>query len=700
MSLDTAFLGAVTSQQNLAWTVRLLLGAEEVGFKLDTGAEVTSISETTYKTLGAVPLQKPSKVLYGPSHQSLKVLGQLTGTLKHQDHSSTQIVFAVRDLKTNLLGLPAITSLQLLQRMDATHTGEVDFRKRFPTVFQGLGTLGEDYKIQLKEGAVPYALYTPRHVAIPLRGKVREELERMEVAGVISKVDDPTPWCAGMVAVPKRSGDVRICVDLKPLNENVLREIHPMPTVDETLAQLAGAALFSKLDANCGFWQIPLAEESRPLTTFVTPFGRYLFNKLPFGISSAPELFQKRMSRVLEGLEGVVCQIDDVLVFGKDQSEHDARVTAALERIEKAGMTLNTQKCEFRKDQVKFLGHVIDTNGIRADPEKTAALRDMAPPKNITELRRFMGMANQLGKFSPRLADLSQPLRELLSTKRAWLWGPDQDHAFTEVKAELTQSTVLALYDPETTTKVAADASSFGLGAVLMQQTRGDWRPVAYASRSMSDTEKRYAQIEKEALAVTWACEKFADFLLGSKFAIETDHKPLVPILSTKHLDDLPRRVLRFRLRLARFDYIICHVPGKLLYTADALSWAPLPGTGDLSTQLEVETFIGAIMRTLPATAPRLEAYRKCQADDGVCSQVRRYCEEGWPEKRFISPDLMPFWKARDALTLHDNLLLFDQRIVVPPTLQRETLERIREGHQGIQRCRMRVKVSVWWLGS
>ena len=248
--------------------------------------------------------------------------------------------------------------------MDATHTGVVDFWKQFPKVLQGLGTLGKEYQIQLKEGAVPYAIYTPRHVVIPLRSKVQEELKWMEIAGVISRVDEPTQWCAGMVTVPKRSGDVQICMDLKPLNKSMLREVHPMPKVDETLAQLPGAALFSKLDANSGFWQIPQAMESGSLTTFVTSFGRYHFNKLPFGISSTPELFQKRMSKFLEGLDGVVCQVDDVLVFGKDQAEHDARVTAALERIEKAGFTLNKEKCEFRKRQVKFLGHLIDAEGI------------------------------------------------------------------------------------------------------------------------------------------------------------------------------------------------------------------------------------------------------------------------------------------------------------------------------------------------
>ena len=180
----------------------------------------------------------------------------------------------------------------------------------FPKTFSGLGMLGEPYQIKLKEEAVPHSIYTPRSVAIPLRSKVKEELHRMEAMGVISKISYPTLWCAGMVVAPKRFGAVRICVDLKPLNQNVLREVHPIPKVDETLAQLSGATLFSKLDANSGFWQIPLAPESRPLTAFVTPFGRYCCNKLPFSVSSAPELFQRRMNQILEGLEGVLCQME------------------------------------------------------------------------------------------------------------------------------------------------------------------------------------------------------------------------------------------------------------------------------------------------------------------------------------------------------------------------------------------------------
>ena len=223
-----------------------------------------------------------------------------------------------------------------------------------------LETLGEEYEIYLKPDATPYSLFTPRHVPLPLRQKIQEELNRMESIGVISKVDEPTPWCVGMAVVPKKEGAVRICVYLKPLNENVLRKAHPLPQVDKTLAQLAGAQIFSKLDANSGFWQIPLAKRSRLLTTFITSFGRYCFNKMPLGICSAPEHFQKRMSMILSQLDGVLCLMDDVLVFGKDQTEHDKRLKAVLHKIETAGVTLNPSKCEFRRRQLIFLGHVVD----------------------------------------------------------------------------------------------------------------------------------------------------------------------------------------------------------------------------------------------------------------------------------------------------------------------------------------------------
>ena len=324
----------------------------------------------------------------------------------------------------------------------------------------------------------------------------------------------------------------------------------------------------------------------------------------------------------------------------------------------------------------------------------------MAAPSNVTELRRFLGMVNQLGKFSSHISELTQPLRELLSSKNSWTWGLSQERAFSQVKAELAKPTVLALYDPQAPTKVSSDASSYGLGAVLLQQVDSIWRPVAYASRSMSETERRYAQIEKEALAVTWACDKFAHYVLGRSFQIETDHKPLVPLLSTKQLNNLPPRVLRFRLRLARYDYRIQHVPGKLPYTADALSRAPQTEVAEsLELQEEVESFIESISDNLPVSRGRLEMYQKAQSSDSVCSRVREFCTAGWPKKHLIGEELLPYWKVRNSLSLHNGLLLYNSRIVVPPSLREETMDRIHEGHQGIERCRARTNSSVWWPG-
>ena len=624
-------------------------------------------------------------------------MGQFTATLYHKEVKSQQEIFVIRGLQNNLLGLPAITALQLLCRIQATYADET--LNQFPEVFTGLGNLGQEYQIQLRQDIQPFALHTARTVPLPLRDKVQEELNRMEKGGVISKVDEPTPWCAGMVVVPKKSGAIRICVDLKKLNEGVLREVHPLPRVDETLALLAGATVFSKLDANSGFWQIPLAKESQLLTTFITPFGRYCFNKLPFSITSAPELFQKRIKRILDGLKGVVCQMDDILIFGSNQAEHDSRLLAVLNRLKEKNVTLNPEKCEFRKKSVKFLGHLIDSQGIRADPDKTLALENIKVPNSVSELRRFLGMANQLGKFSPHLAEVSQPLRELLSPRQSWYWGPAQEQAFAKVKAELIHPTVLTLYDPNACIKISADASSFGLGAVLLQQSSDEWKPVAYASRSMTETQRRYAQIEKEALGVTWACDKFADYIIGKHFLIESDHKPLVPLLNSKQLNNLPPRIVRFRLRMGRFNYTVCHVPGKLLYTADTLSRAPSPST-DIKLQEEVEWFVNTITSLLPASKHRLHEFKIAQDEDTMCAQAKKWCTEGWPTKRPVADgEMIPFWKVRSSFTVCDNLLLYNQCVVIPPSLRKEILQKIHEGHQGIDRCRARAKGSVWWPG-
>ena len=424
---------------------------------------------------------------------------------------------------------------------------------------------------------------------------------------------------------------------------------------------------------------------------FLTPDGRFCFNKLPFGVSCAPELFQKRMAMILEGLQGVVCQIDDVLVFGATRKEHDNRLLTVMERLESAGVTLNLEKCEFSKDMIQFLGHQVSKEGIQVDPKKIAAIVKMKPPSNITELRRFLGMINQCGKFSPNLAELTKPLRALLTKNCKWHWSQPQNDAYAAVKEEIVKPTVLALYNPAADTRISADASSFGLGAVLLQKEDKVWRAVTFASRAMTDTEHLYAQIEKEALATTWACEKFSDYILGKRIVIETDHKPLVPLLNNKRLESLPPRVLRFRLRLSRFDYQIEHVPGKLLYTADTLSRSPVCSAEvrERKLQAEVELFAAETIANLPASTQRIDVYKLKQQEDSTCCEIVRHCQQGWPSKHQVTAQMKPYWAVRNALIVNRGLLMYNCHIVVPFSLQKETLEKIHQGHQGIERCRL-----------
>ena len=245
----------------------------------------------------------------------------------------------------------------------------------------------------------PFALHVPRKVPLPLLKKTKDEIEKMLQMGVISRVDEPTPWCSPMVVTPKPNSDVRICVDLTKLNQNIRREAHPLPSVDFTLGKLAETKIFYKIDCNSAFWQRKLSKDSRLLTTFITSFGRFCFNRLPSLtalISTGTEQFQKVMTDLLGDIDGVEVQIDDMLVHGKDQAQHNNRLNQVLNRLAKSKITLNKVKCEFSVSKVKVLGHIVSSEGIAADLEKIEAIRNLATPRNVAEVRSFLGMVNHV----------------------------------------------------------------------------------------------------------------------------------------------------------------------------------------------------------------------------------------------------------------------------------------------------------------
>ncbi|XP_072040672.1 uncharacterized protein [Amphiura filiformis] len=297
---------------------------------------------------------------------------------------------------------------------------------------------------------------------------------------------------------------------------------------------------------------------------------------------------------------------------------------------------------------------------------------------------------------------MTEPMRQLLRKETAWYWGVEQERAFQEVKEVLVSQSILAHYNPALPTIIAADASSTGIGAVLMQvQDDGKRRPISYASRSLAETEQRYAVIEKEALAATWACEKFSEYVLGLDFFFVSDHKPLVPLLSSKELAKLPARIQRFRLRMMRFSPRIQHVPGKLQVIADSLSRAPtgLPSEADLMFIGEVEAYAESILSTLPATEQRLQQVIRAQKADEICMKITEYCTTGWPAYMPHLPLLRPYWENRGHFAIVEDLLLYDDRLVIPQSMRLEILESIHQGHLGVSKCRARARISVWWPG-
>ena len=318
-----------------------------------------------------------------------------------------------------------------------------------------------------------------------------------------------------------------------------------------------------------------LNEKSSEMCTFNTPFGRYQYLRLPFGTSSAPEIYHRVIHTLFAHLEGVDTSMDDIIVWGSNKEEHDKRLEKVMETAQRVGLKLQKEKCEIAVPELTFLGDKISASGLKPDPKKVEAILKLERPRDKQELQRFLGMINYLGRFIPDLSVKTMPLRAFLDQRNQWNWGHEQDKAWFNLKEIVSKQPVLKFYDPKKSIKIATDASKVGLGAVLQQYHENKWLQVAYASRAVSDCESRYAPIELETLAVTFACERFHQYIYGQRIEVETDHKPLVAIFK-KPLSESPLRIQRLRLRLQRYDLVVSYTPGKWMHAADAFSRSPV----------------------------------------------------------------------------------------------------------------------------
>ena len=695
---ETFSLGAIYGAHTPEppWTISLNFCGSATEFKIDTGADVSVISRSTYETLSAPPVLKPSKaVLRGPGGE-ISTKGEFNAQVRHKGKSCLMRCFVVNTRTDNLLSRDAAKHLGLVQRIASV-------QKDCDPLFAELDEKPANCKpvhISLKEDATPYSVQAARRVPIPLLQKVKEELDRLKSAQVIEEIQEPTDWCAGMVPVLKRNGAVRICIDYKQLNKNVRRERYMLPTLEDVLHKLHGAKVFSKLDCTSGFFQLPLDEESSKLTTFITPFGRYIYKRLPQGITSAPEIFQRTVEEILSDQPHTVCFFDDILVFSENTTDHKAHLEATKQKLRDAGLKLNKEKCELEKSELNFLGYHISGDGIDLDPTKVQAVTEMADPKNIEELRRFIGMVNFLGRHLPNLSTKIRPLTELLEKKNAWVWGPTQSEAVKTIKKLITTAPTLCFFDPSKPTVVSSDASSYGMGGVLLQEQKdGGMRPIAFCSRTLSQAERRYAQIEKECLAAVWCCERFDRYLVGlPTFQLETDHKPLIPLINNRQLSETPIRCQRMLMRLARFNAEATYTAGKNMHVADHLSRSPLREAEKSNAEEFIAERVNAVLAQWPASDKYLDRLREETRKDDNLQIVLDYTRNGWPtHKEDVKLGARHLFPVRGELSVWEGILVKGDRLLIPSSMRKEVLQRLHEGHNGINKCRERAADTVWW---
>lgn len=520
--------------------------------------------------------------------------------------------------------------------------------------------------------------------------KVDEKIDEMLRCDIIEPVEGVPEWISPMVVVPKGTDDVRLCINMKFPNEAIQREHYPLPLIETFLNRLKGSTYFSRLDICSAFYHVELHPESRGITTFMTGRGLMRFKRLMFGINCAPEIFQRIMTRMLAGIEGVIVYIDDVVISGRTLEEHNSRLDEVLAVLESNHAKLNASKCVYGVRELEVFGFKVSAAGISPSSEKTSAIKNFRVPQTKEEVRSFLGLVNFVGHFIPHLSTRTEPLRQFIRGT-VDLFGEEQLAAFNDLRNELSRNVrTLGFYDPNDVTELYVDASSVGLGAVLVQRDASNTpRVISFASKGLTDTERVYPQTQREALAVVWAVEKFYLYLFGLRFTIFSDHKTLEYIYGGKHRDGRRAcsRAESWALRLQPYDFEVKHIPGSS-NISDVLSrLCPLPGS---AFDEDSEHFLFSIGEE--PLAVTLDEIRSETSRDEILSSVIKALEtHEWPE------ELFRYQAFANELGIIENIVVRNDRIVLPQKLRSRALDIAHRGHPGIVTMRRNLRERVWW---
>ena len=665
---------------------------QRVKFQLDTGAETNTICEKFVKPSLIRPTTSKLIVWNG---SRVDPIGEATVKLMNPITQSvyTAEFVVVNDNFTNLIGLTLMKTMNLITvNADTFHIATLnseDIAQKYPMVFDGkLGRLPSTVKLCLKPDIAPKIL-PPRTIPFALQDELKSELTRLTDLGVLKPVSEPTEWVSQMVCARKKDSSLGVCLDPRQLNTALMREHYRLPTLEDSLDKFTNAKVFSKLDVSSAYWHLELDENSSKLTTMITPFGRYRWLRLPFGLCVSSEIFQRHLMQVLEGLNGVTCIADDIAVVGKDDDDHDENLEALLKRCNDCGIKLNKNKFDLRCKEMVFHGHVFTPEGIKPDPSKIQAIVQMPTPKDVSDIKRFNGMVQYLAKFLPDLAEITTPLRALTHKDTPWEWKAEHESAFNTIKSKITQAPLLAHYDPNEQFVLQADASQHGLGVALLQ----NGVPIAYASRALTPTERRYAQIVKECLSIIYGLERFDQYTYGRSIVVENDHKPLETIIQ-KPLNTVPKRLQSMMMRLSRYDVSLEYKPGPQMVLPDTLSRAFPPADTEAPGPFDT---INAI-KYLPISDERVKELKDHTAADETMQMLCTVIINGWPDHKELLPDqLRPFFSIRDTLSVYDGLVMKGERLVIPLKMRPDIKSRLHSAHLGKDSMLRRARELVYW---
>lgn len=701
-SEDCEYIFSLNLNKN--YDVECFVDEIPIRFKIDSGASVMVVSQKVGKKLekSGLKLHETNVRIfpYG-SCEPLKLEGVIYSNVRYGDNHVLGRIHVVGNWDSDcILDRKSAQQLGLLHihseasvNMLKSSTPLVQLSQEYPKVFNGFGKLKNvEVEFDIDKDVKPVSQHL-RRMPFHVRKKVQRKIEELINLDIIEEVNEATPWVSPVQAVPKGE-DVRLVLDMRQANRAIKRTHYPVPTLDELLEEFNGKTVYSKLDLLHGYHQIPLAEESRKLTTFITHSGLYRFKRLVQGASGALEAYQYYISSLFASHPGISNISDDILIGGVDQTEHDTNLRKCLQILEDNNLTVNEGKCEISVSKITFFGHSISAKGIHPEISKVDAIKSFPEPTCRKEISSFLGMITYLARFVPGLSAETEVLRKLLRKDTPWSWGKDEKNAFIRLKNLISSDMVVAHFDTSLETSIIVDAGPVGLGAILVQKQKdGTLRPVHFASRTLTDVERRYSQTEREALAVIFGCERFHLYLYGQRFTILTDHNPLTVLYN--HSGKPSPRILRWGLRLMSYDYEIKHIPGKT-NPADMLSICPMPHSEiDIQKSDQTEEYINSLLvYNIPKAVTLSEVIEESKNDLVLQEVIESMNKESWTSK---IPEIVPYKKVKNQLAYKSGIVFKEDRLVIPQSLRERILKIAHEHHQGIVKTKSLLREKVWW---